>query len=226
MKTLKIAHRGSSGKYPENTLLAFKKALECNVDGIELDVHMTIDGVIIVFHDHYLNFLGKKTQISKLLFAEIQTIVLPFDQKIPSLREVFDIIDKKCIINIELKGKSIAKPVTDLILEYIEFKNWTCTHFLISSFDKNNLLDVAGMDQNLPIAVLEEFDVDQAINFAKYIGAYAINPNYILLNEQNMKRMHDKGFKVFSWTVNDTVDLERMITLGVDGIISDFPERI
>ncbi len=226
MKTLSIAHRGASGQFPENTLLAFQKALKYSCDGIELDVHLSADGQLIVFHDDLVLFNNKKTLVSDLSYLELKTIVLPEKQFIPLLTEVLDLIDKKCFINIELKGSNTAKAVVEIVNLYIKDKKWNYSHFLISSFSKDLLLETKFLNPEIRLAILTDFDLELAFDFAKYLKLYAINPQFELITETDLQRMHYAGFKIFAWTVNQKVDIKYLIEMGIDGIISDFPERI
>src|SRR6478736_2939754 len=102
-KTLIIGHRGAKGYQPENTLSSFQKALDMKVDGIELDVHLSSDGEIIVFHDETLNRITNgKGDINRYTLSELRDFRIAKEHQIPTLKEVFDLIDKKCFINIEL----------------------------------------------------------------------------------------------------------------------------
>ena len=226
MKTLSIAHRGASGHFPENTLLAFEKAVKSNCDGIELDVHLSADGQIVVFHDDSVLYNNKKTLVSEFSFAEIRTIALPEKQFIPLLPEVVDLIDKKCFVNIELKGNNTPKAVVEIIDLYIKDKKWTYNHFLISSFSKDLLLETKFLNPEIRLAILTDSDLELAFDFAKYLKLHAINPQFHLLTENDLQRMHFAGFKVFAWTANEKNDIKNLIDMGIDGIISDFPEHI
>lgn len=226
MKTLSIAHRGASGHFPENTLLAFEKAVKSNCDGIELDVHLSADGQIVVFHDDSVLYNNKKALVSELSFAEIRTIALPEKQFIPLLTEVLDLIDKKCFVNIELKGNNTPKAVVEIIDLYIKDKKWTYNHFLISSFSKDLLLETKFLNPEIRLTILTDSDLELAFDFAKYLKLHAINPQFHLLTENDLQRMHFAGFKVFTWTANEKIDIKNLIDMGIDGIISDFPEHI
>src|SRR6478736_6397135 len=143
-KILNIGHRGAKGYEPENTLSSFQKALDLKVDGIELDVYLSSDGEIVVFHDETLNRMTDgKGYISQYSLSELKDFRIEQDHQIPTLREVFDLVDKKCFINVELKGRSTVKPVVDLIEDYITNKNWNYSHFQVSSFDWNLLAEVS-----------------------------------------------------------------------------------
>lgn len=222
-----IAHRGASGYEPENTIAAFEKALKMRVDGIELDVHVSADDQIVVIHDESLdrttNALG---EIRSLHFSTIRETRIAEEHQVPLLSEVFDLVNSSCFINIELKGDKTAEPVCKLIERYICEKGWSHSHFLISSFDWLALQTIRGLNSEIPIGVLTMTDIELAIAFAEFIKAQKIVAYHHLLTLENCTEIRRKGFDIFAWTVNETVDIERMKSIGVNGIITDFPDRI
>lgn len=224
---LKIAHRGAKGYEPENTLKAFQKALDLNADGIELDVHLSIDGHLIVMHDETIDKMTNgKGFVNTLSLSELKSFLIADQYEIPTLNEVFDLIDRKCLINIELKNGDTAVKVVALIHEYISEKGWSYDHFIVSSFDWNALQEVHNLDSKILIGVLTETDLDAALTFAQSIKAKAIHPDYQMLNEENTQEIQEKGFWVLPWTVNELKDIQRIKSYKVNGIISDFPDKI
>jgi glycerophosphoryl diester phosphodiesterase len=224
---LKIAHRGAKGYEPENTLKAFQKALDLNADGIELDVHLSADGHIIVIHDETIDrTTNGKGFVNTLSLTELKSFLIENQYEIPTLNEVFDLTDKKCLINIELKGVGTSNKVVSLIEEYILDKNWNYEHFIISSFDWNYLEEVRNLNPNIAIGVLTEENLDIALAFAEKIKARAIHPDYHLLNMENVNQVEEKGFLVLPWTINVKEDIQKIKSFKVDGIISDFPDRL
>lgn len=224
---LNIGHRGAKGYEPENTLLSFQKAIDIGVDGIELDVHLSSDGAIMVIHDETLDrTTNGKGFVNELSLQELKTFQIEKENTIPTLIEVFDLVNKRCFINIELKGKGTSKPVINLIEHYIEEKNWNYGHFIVSSFNWSALQEVRKWNAKIPIGVLTHTDLDLAIAFAKFIKAETIHPYFHLLTKENTKKMQNEGFKVFAWTVNETEDIQKIKSFHVNGIISDFPDRI
>lgn len=218
---LKIGHRGAKGYEPENTLGSFQKAIELQVEGIELDVHLSADNQLVVIHDATINrTTNGKGSVKNHTAAELQK------HQIPTLANVFDLVDKRCWINVELKGKGTVKPVVELIEKYIREKNWAYDQFIISSFKWGFLEEVAALNPNIPIGVLTETDLDSAITFAKKIKAKAIHPDFTLLTQDNTAALQKQGFLVFPWTVNERNDIQKIKTYQVNGIITDFPDRI
>ena len=227
MKMLVIGHRGVKGYVPENTLISFQKALDMHVDGVELDVHMTSDNQIVVIHDDTVNrTTNGNGVVNQLSLQQLKVLRIDGEHQIPTLEEVLNLIDKKIFINIELKGNHTAKLVVALIEKYIAEKNWPCDLFLISSFDWNALQEVHMMNPKINLGVLTSTDIDLAIDFATFIKAKNIHPYYHLLTKENTLTMQQKGFQVFPWTVNEPEDIQKIKTFEVNGIITDFPDRI
>jgi len=224
---LKIGHRGAKGYEPENTLISFKKALDMRVNGIELDVHLSSDEVLMVIHDEKVDrTTNKKGAVNSLSLSELKKLEIETKHTIPTLKEVFDLVNQQCFINIELKGIGTAEQTVLLIDQYIFEKNWSYSHFIVSSFDWNALQEVKNLNSQIPIGVLTNTDIDLAFAFAKFIKATSIHPNFHLLNQENTKNMQKEGFSIFPWTVNETEDIKRMKSFNVNGIITDFPDRI
>ncbi|WP_286966938.1 glycerophosphodiester phosphodiesterase [Flavobacterium sp. UBA4854] len=227
MNVLKIAHRGAKAYEPENTLQAFQKALDLNSDGIELDVHLSSDGHIIVIHDETIDrTTNGKGLVGDFTLAELKSFLIDGKYQIPTLIEVFDLVDKKCLINIELKGLGTAPKVVSLIEEYVSKKDWNYNQFIVSSFEWNMLEETSNLNPNIPIGVLTEENIDTALAFAEKIKAKAIHPDFNLLNKENVQQMQEKGFLVLPWTVNSEEDIQKVKSYQVNGIISDNPDKI
>ena len=224
---LKIGHRGAKGHEPENTLISFQKALDMQVDGIELDVHLSADGELIVIHDETIdrttNGIGL---VNSLSLRQLKKCRINNHHEIPLLSEVFDLVNKNCFINIELKSYETAEKVVELIEDYVSGKNWKYEQFLISSFDWNALQQVRFLNERIQIGVLTETDLDLALAFAKFIQAKSIHPHFHMLSEENVSKIQSKGLQVFPWTVNEREDVEKIKSYKVNGIITDFPNRI
>jgi len=226
-KILKIGHRGAKGHVAENTLASFQKALDLRVDGVELDVHRTSDGEIVVIHDETLDrTTDGKGSVDVLTLSELRRLKVEKEHQIPMLSEVFDLVDRKCFVNVELKGNGTAKPVTKLIERYVTKKDWNYSDFLVSAFDWNALQEVIHLNPEIPIGILALTNLDLAIGFAEYSGAFSIHPYFHLLTAENSKLMQQKGFRVFPWTVNETEDIRKIKLFNINGIITDYPDRI
>jgi glycerophosphoryl diester phosphodiesterase len=137
-----------------------------------------------------------------------------------------DLVNQKCFVNIELKNQDTAEKVVELIENYISDKNWNRTHFIVSSFDWNALQQVRFLNENIRIGVLTETDLDLAISFARFMKAEALHPDFQLLTNEYNSKIQEKGILVFPWTVNEKEDIQRIKSFQVDGIITDFLDRI
>ncbi len=214
---LKIGHRGAKGHLAENTLASFQKAIDLGVDMIELDIQLSLDKVPMVIHDITVDRTTSSTGlVTDFSAKELQQL------GIPTLASVFELVNNRCDINVEIKAFSATQSVLDLIIKNTFDKN----KILISSFDWNALQEVRFHNENIRIGVLTETDLDLALAFAKFIKAYSIHPYYHLLTAENVQKIKDKQFKVFAWTINEPEDITFVQSLNVDGIITDFPERL
>lgn len=220
-KILKIGHRGAKGYKPENTVASFLKAIDLGCDGIELDVHLSLDGEIIVIHDQTIDRTTTgKGFVNQMTLVELQKFY------IPTLDEVLEISNHKLLINIELKSYETAEKVIDIVENQISKKGYSHDNFLVSSFDWQALQQLRFLNEKIQIGVLTEDNLETAFAFAKFIKATTLNPYFKLLNEENVAKIQEKGIKIFVWTVNEIEDIQKMKNLKVDGIISDFPDRI
>ncbi|KQB38142.1 Glycerophosphoryl diester phosphodiesterase [Flavobacterium daejeonense] len=223
----KIGHRGAKGYEPENTLRSFQKAIDLHVDRIELDVHLSSDKEIIVIHDETVDRVTNKTGLIKeLTLPQIKRLRIEKKYQIPTLTQVLNLINQRCEVNIEIKSFEATKKVVALIEKYIEEKKWNYSQFIISSFDWNALREVHFLNQNIRIGVLTESDLDLAFSFAQSIHAKSIHPYFHLLTAETTQKMQQADFEVYPWTVNEPEDIQQMKSFNVNGIISDFPDRI
>jgi len=205
---MRIGHRGVMGYALENSVSSIKKAIELQLDGIEIDVFKIKTSEIVVFHDEYVDRLTDGTgKIEDYTLSDLKKIRLLNGSRIPLLEDVLYLIPEDMFLNIELKGENTAKSVEDLVKDR---KN-----VLISSFNWNELRKT-----KLDKAVLVEGDPLVAIQTAKDMGAVAINPDYNFLTPDIVEKIHKEGFKIYTWVVNEKINF------NVDGIISDYPDKI
>ena len=225
-KILKIGHRGAKGHVTENTLESIKKALSLKVDGVEIDVHRCASGELVAFHDFTVDRITNGTgEISKQTLRSLKTLKTKGTYKIPTLAEVLIFIDNRCFLNIELKGQDTAKEAARIITFYVDKKGWDYHNILVSSFQEDLLETVCKINDKIPLGVLTDNNLDKATAFAKRINAVAILPIYTMLTEEIVATLKE-DFKVFTFTVNNLNPLARIKSYGVDGIISDYPDRI
>ncbi len=223
----KFGHRGAKGYEPENTLLSFKKALELNIDFIELDVFICKTGEIVIIHNDRIDrTTNGKGYISEKTFDELRKYDAGKGQKIPTLNEVLNLVDRKVKVNIELKGEGTAKPVASIIEEYVSKKGWEFDDFLISSFNHYELKDFIKINPEVKIGALIAGIPLGYSKFAEKLNAYSVHLSKDFINKKFVGDAHKRGMKTFVYTVNDSTEINRMKALGVDGIFSDYPDRL
>ena len=227
--TLSIGHRGAKGYVAENTYESINKAIELGVDGIEIDVFKCASGELVLFHDKNLKELtGESGLIENLTTKQLEQFLVLGKYKIPTLTDVLKRIEKPLFVNIELKGLNTAQATSKIITDLSKSTSWSLENFIVSSFNWDELEQFRFIDKNTPVGVLvsKSMSINEAIEFGKNIDAQAIHPHFKLLNDKTVKKIKNNGFKIFTWTVNDKNDIDLMKKLNVDGIISDYPDRI
>ena len=219
-----IGHRGACGHEPENTLRSIRRALELGADGVEIDVRF-VDGELIVFHDARLErTTDGRGYVSRKRFADLRALNAGKGERIPTLREVFEAVDRRAFINIELKGRGTAVPVEALIHEFIARHGWTYEHFVVSSFHHGELRAIG--DPRIRIGLLLTRPSRLYSVSARRVRAGSVHPALRYVTAQFVEDAHRRGWRVMVYTVNEPADLERMRRLGVDGVFTDFPERV
>lgn len=223
---LKIGHRGACGSEPENTLSSFQKALDIGVDMVELDVYVCASGELVVFHDHYL---GRVTDghgyIERKILKELKELKVRGKDKIPTLKEVLDLVNRKVKVNIELKGKNTAMPVCQLIGRYLKI-GWREEDFLISSFRIEELYEFRKFNSTIRIGLLFDMRIPNLDKYFNDLEPYSIHLNKHLAKKEIINKLHHQGLKVFLYTVNERVEIQQFKNIGVDGLFSDYPDRL
>lgn len=219
-----IAHRGASGKEPENTMRAFKKAIELNADMIEFDVQECASGEIIVMHDDTLErTTNGHGLVGKTTLAGLERLDAGKGEYIPTLQKVLDTFKGKIKLNIELKGKHTGEPVADLLHEYIYHYGWSVADIVVTSFLHDELFK---LHKIMPIVQLGAlFDIDDPIEYDSTIFKYIVVP-YEVLTSNLVHDTHARRVKIFTYTVNESKDVLYAMQCGVDGIITDHPDFV
>lgn len=226
-KPLVIGHRGAMGYETENTLASIKKALDLKVDGIEIDVFKCKSGEVVVFHDPELDSLTDGNgDIESKTYAELQELTVKGAHKIPLLKEVLNLVNGQCMVNVELKGTNTANSVSQILNKYIEFDMFKQDDFIVSSFNWEELEAFHKKNKNIPLGVLTQEEPLDALDFAKKLRAKSIHPLFSKLNEDNVKQLKKRGYKIYPYTVNTPKDIKAMSKLKVHGIITDFPDKV
>jgi len=222
-----IGHRGAKGYVAENTIPSVKYAIDLGANGVEIDIFRCKSGEIVVFHDNNLKkLLNKNLCIEDLYLKKIKSFRIENKYSIPTLEEILSLELDDLILNIELKGKGTAIPTIEILRKYFKNKLLKEENILISSFDWDELLIFRSKSQKIPIAVLIDGNPLIALKFAEKVKAVAINSDYRFLNKSNVDLINSKGYKLFPYTVNDEDQMMKLISLGVDGIITDYPDKL
>ncbi len=224
-RLLCIGHRGAMGHAPENTLLSFNKALELGTPCVEADVHY-VDGHLVVFHDDRLE---RTTDGSGYLmdcgFEYLRSLDAGNGERIPTLREVLEAVEGKAGVNIELKGPGTARPVVQLIAEFRR-KGWSDDLILVSSFNHRELNTIRQLDPGIRLgALMVGLPVDDAA-FGSALGAWSVHLALEFIDRRFVDDAHGRGLKVFVFTVDHLRDILRMEALGVDGVFTNYPDRV
>lgn len=218
-----FAHRGVSGHFPENTLTAIQAALDCGADGIEIDVY-ALGEELVVIHDRELNRTTNGAGVLEdYSLAELLLLDAGSGEKIPTLWQVLNLVQNRCVLNIELKGHDTAKLlVTQLDKARTELHtDWST--LLISSFHHPLLQQIKKLAPELAIGALTASIPLQYSAFAAELGAVSVNCDRAFIDEAMVQDAKKRGLKVFVYTVNNEREARRLQQMGVDGIFCNFP---
>lgn len=220
-----IGHRGAMGLAPENTLLSFRTALELGVDGIEFDVQ-NIDGNLLVFHDDTLERTTDGVgHIHQHSVEYLRTLDAGQGEQIPFLQEVIALIGTKTMINIELKGVRTASLVMHLV-KLLDKDHYNKDNFIISSYLFSELFLIRQLDPDIKIGVIADDQPDVALSFARDVNAYSFHPSLSLVSKELVEQVHQEGMLLYVHTVNDPHNIARVKSMRVDGVFTDYPDRV
>lgn len=220
-----IGHRGACGYEPENTLSSFERAISMGCPWIELDVYQ-VEGQLIVIHDDTLHrTTNGQGEVVNQSLTYLRSLDAGKGQQIPTLTEVISQVDHRAGINIELKGKGTAEPVIDLLHQF-EDNGWDLAEFLISSFNHDALAEVNRLQPRLRTGALFGRDIEGCIARAVKLKAFSLNPGLRTVDQDMVRKAHAAGLKVYVYTVNHQTDMRRMIADQVDGVFTNYPDRV
>jgi len=233
-----IAHRGASAYYPENTIASFQGAISMGADMVELDVQLTKDGAVVVFHDEKITrCTNGKDRVADHTLIELKALDAGswFDKKyqavkIPTLAEVLSLCRDKIAVNIEIKNES----VTDAVAGGIEEKSLKIAeqsgmheHIVFSSFDPRAIKHLRQIDSSVAVAVLFEkghYDSKLPSDIIESLGADAFNCSQNELNSKWLSNLKLNNIPLNIYTVNDENNMKRLIKMGISGIFTNTPD--
>lgn len=224
---MRVGHRGAAGVEPENTLRSFRKAIELGCDAVECDVRLTKDHVPVVIHDATVNRMtGGVGEIRRMTLAQIRAFRIG-DQMIPTLEEALELAKDRMRVILELKEKHLARPLLAVIQRCGMMRD-----VVFSSFSHEELVGIRLRDHQANIALLfsvltrKFFRVPFIIGKAKVYGAREVHVDRRILSNKLIQHAHEVNVRVVAWTANEPGEISRLKAMGVDGIISDYPDRI
>ena len=214
-----IAHRGVPRELPENTLPGFARAVELGAEGIELDVHATADGVVVVHHDPIPRATSQDPAltgrpIASLTHRELQGFRVEGVAEIPTLAAVLDLVGKRATVYVEIKGQNIERAV----LRVLDQSTASCA---VHSFDHLAVRRVGELRASTPTGALVTRRPLDAGALLRELGARDLWPEWPLIDEALVTQVHGAGGRVIAWTVNDRGQATRLAALGVDGVCTD-----
>lgn len=228
------AHRGFSGVYPENTVLAFQKAAECGAEGIEFDVHLTKDGVPVVMHDeNTVRTTGTDALIKDLTLEEFKALDAGYIKSgqfgfvaPPTLHEVFEVLKEtgmKC--NIEIKSGVYEYPNIErkilAMMDEFELREKT----IISSFNHFTVTRFKELAPDVKVGFLEESWLIHPGAYTRARGAECFHPFFNMLNHENMQDLRNNGIEINAWTINDEEDMRKALKLQLEIGITNWPDK-
>jgi len=224
---LRIGHRGASGHEPENTLRSFEAAVRLGADMVEFDVHVCGSGELVVIHDETVDRTTDGSgAVARMTLSELKALDAGKGEKIPTLGEVFSALKGRAAVNIELKGRGTAEPVYELMTGHIRGGSWGLEEILVTSFDWGMLEAMRALSADTRLGPLVYKDIDEALKVATKLDSHSVNPYHRSIDHNFVKEVHGLGISVYPWTVDEPEDISRVVSMGVDGVISDYPERV
>jgi glycerophosphoryl diester phosphodiesterase len=227
-RPLVIAHRGASGHLPENTLPAYQLAVAQGADMIEIDLHRTRDRAVVITHDEDLSGLGGRGEIADASLAEVRALDAGGGERVPLLAEVLDRFGPRIAFNLELKrGARADYPGLEAdALAAVEARG-ILGRTLFSSFHDSVLARLRGLSRDARLALLIAPETaDRPVERALALGAEAINPWRGLAKQELIEAAHAQGLAVYVFTVDEADEMRRLLSLGVDGLFTNHPDRM
>ena len=219
---LRIGHRGAAGHAPENTLASIRTAIGFGVDLVEVDLQRSRDGRVVIIHDQTVDrTTNGKGKVAARTLAELQALNAGKGERIPTLEEVLEMAEGRVGLMLEIKEAGIA----DMTVKLVRKTGFSGT-VVYASFLHKELLAVQAADSTAATLALFGRLPKDPVAAATRVGASHVGLRFTTATAQRVSALHRAGFQVFVYTVNEPRDIQAMRRLGVDGIISDFPDRL
>ncbi|MCM3626938.1 glycerophosphodiester phosphodiesterase [Paenibacillus glycanilyticus] len=229
-----IGHRGAAGEAPENTLASFKLAAEQGSHMVELDIHLSKDGKLIVCHDDTLdrttNYSGaiRSLHSDEIREADAGSWFSPSfaGERVPFLEEVYDLLPQHIEINVEVKDAG-GGLLDEVLLDFLRGED-RLERTVVSSFDHKLLLRLKQAEPELRIGLLYAADLLHHATYAALLETevWSLHPHHGLIGAQDAGDATAAGLHIYPYTANHPADWDRLVSIGVTGIITDFPGRL
>jgi glycerophosphoryl diester phosphodiesterase len=213
----RIAHRGAKRELPENTVAAFQRAFERGANAIELDVHTTRDGVVVVHHDPALRLAGRWRRgapIAELTWDDVRAVELAAGVGIPTLENVLAIVPATATVYVEIKGSNIEEAVAAVLAR-------SATRCAVHSFDHAAIARMRTIAPDIPRGILFDRRVPNVVAAMRAVDARDVWPERRLIDGGLVTAVHGTAGRVIAWTVNSRGEAATLAALGVDGLCTD-----
>ncbi|MDF2066780.1 glycerophosphodiester phosphodiesterase family protein [Bacillus sp. Cr_A10] len=234
-----VAHRGATGYAPENTIAAFDLAVDMKADYIEIDVQRSKDGKLVLIHDTTVDRTTDGTgKVGDLTFEQLRSLDAGswkgeqfVGEPIPTFEEILDLYHGKIGILIELKAPELYPGIEEQVAEVLKERNLDKPQnekIIIQSFNFESVKRVDQLLPQVPVGVLTSNRADTTLEALQEFSTYAdwFNPSYGIVTEELVNQVHSQGMQIGSWTVRSQEAADFLLEMGVDAIISDYPDYV
>lgn len=228
-----IAHRGASGYAPENTKASILEGLKQKCDGFEVDVQLTKDGRVVVFHDWSLERTTNGNGILKdQTLSELKTLDLGSwfskefkDEKIITLEELLEIVPSEKLLNIEIKVRyGEINQIEKKVIEILEKTSRIDNNVVISSFDHRVIKNINKIKPEIQVGLLVTAGLLDFKNYISNFNLYSIHCGAEFINKINVDDLKERNIKTYAWTVNTLEESKLLASFGIEGIITNYPD--
>ncbi len=242
-RPLLFGHRGARGEAPENTLPGFQRALDMGMDGVEMDVQLCQTGEVVVVHDETLSRVTaggghikaytyeqlRALDVGSHFGPDVEGVEKFRGERIPRLEEVLDLVGEKMWLDLELKGRSIHSDGLEEKVIGIMVERNLIENVILSSFNPFIIMRVKMIDPRFKTGLNYLSDFAEKLRklwFAPFVHPFSVHPQPGMVDSAYLDRARRRNARVMPWGVNEPEDIQRLLALGVDGIISDYPARL
>jgi glycerophosphoryl diester phosphodiesterase len=223
---VRIAHRGASGWEPQNTRLAFEKAIELGCDLIETDVHVCRSGELVLCHDARIDSTSNGTGfIAHMSLEELKQYDFGKGERIMCLEDLLELAETRVGVNIELKSPGSGRSCAHVLKQAVQDSLWWSDHAAVTSFNHRELAAFHALLPDIRTGALIKSILLDTVSYLHQLDASFLVSSIEFIDKQLVDEVHASDRDVYVYTVNDPVDIERMQSLGVDGLIGNYPDR-